>query len=156
MFNIEQFRKYIIVPSLSKLQLYSNDAEELLVFTCAVESRGGTYLKQIKGPALGIYQMEDATYNDIWQRYIRFQNSLSMMLGLNFNASRMPEQDRMIYDLEFATAMARIHYLRVKEPLPKYDDVEAIWAYYKQYYNTVLGKSKKTESIKAYHAFLES
>ena len=71
MFLHNQLRELIITPALSKLQLYSKDAEELLIFTCAVESDGGTYLKQIKGPALGIYQMEPRTYNDIWQNYMR-------------------------------------------------------------------------------------
>ena len=65
MLNIAQFRDLIVKSTLNDLLLYSEDAEELLVFTCAVESLGGTYLQQVKGPALGIYQMEPVTYNDI-------------------------------------------------------------------------------------------
>jgi hypothetical protein len=61
MFNITQFRELLIRPVLDSLQMYSKDAEELLVFTCAAESNGGTYLHQVKGPALGIYQCEPST-----------------------------------------------------------------------------------------------
>jgi len=48
MLNIAQFREFIIQPSLHDLILNSPDAEELLVFTCANESLGGTYIKQLK------------------------------------------------------------------------------------------------------------
>lgn len=155
MFLHEQLRSLIITPALSKLQLYSNDAEELLVFTCAAESDGGTYLKQIKGPALGIYQMEPKTYNDIWQNYIRNRRDLTLLLTHNFDVVRMPDENRMVYDLHFATAMARIHYCRVKEALPSAKDVEAIWNYYKTYYNTPSGKATKSKAIKAYETFIK-
>lgn len=154
MINHHQLRECVIMPALSKLQLYSKDAEELLVFTCAVESNGGTYLKQIKGPALGIYQMEPATHNDIWQRYIRFHTDLSMMLSMNFYAPRMPDESRLVYDLGYATAMARIHYKRVSAPLPSATDVNAMWEYYKEYYNTKEGKSKKDKSVEAYEKYI--
>jgi hypothetical protein len=127
-----------------------------LVFTCACESLGGTYLKQVKGPALGIYQMEPATYTDIWQNFIKNQGSIVNMLSLNFNVVSMPMPERMVYDLQYATAMSRLHYRRVKAPLPDNKNVEAIWEYYKKYYNTVLGKAEKETSIKHYLKYLKS
>ena len=153
MINYAQFQELIISPSLSKLQLFSDSAANLLAFTCAAESRGGTYLKQIKGPALGIYQMEPATYNDIWRNYIFNRADYMQILGLNFNAFRMPEEDRMIYDLHYATAMARLHYRRVDKPLPHANDLDGIWEYYKEFWNTHLGKAKKDKAIKAYKDF---
>jgi hypothetical protein len=156
MIDIKQLRELIIKPSLDKLQMYSDQAEELLVFTCACESLGGTYLKQVKGPALGIYQMEPATYTDIWQNFIKNQGSIVNMLSLNFNVISMPMPERMVYDLQYATAMARLHYRRVKAPLPDNKNVEAIWEYYKKYYNTELGKAEKETSIKHYLKYLKS
>ncbi len=156
MFNCSQFRKLIIEPVLSKLQLYSTAAEEILVFTCAAESLGGHYLMQVKGPAVGIFQMEPATYTDIWINYIRNRNKLSTLLAINFQCTRIPEVERMIWDLNFATVMARIHYLRVKENLPDATDVDGLYEYYKKYYNTVKGKATKDESIKKYQDFLKS
>lgn len=153
MLDIVQFRKLIIVPALSDLKMYSKQAEELLVFTCACESEGGTYIKQITGPALGIYQMEPATYHDIWDRYIVKQSGLLTLLSLKFTANRIAEVNRMTHDLRYATAIARLFYRMQKEPLPSHTDVNAIWAYYKKYWNTEAGKAQKDKSIAAYKKF---
>src|SRR5690348_16020572 len=110
MINASQLREFIIKPVLYDLVLDSVDAEELLLFTCANESDGGTYLKQIHGPALGIYQMEPETYNDIWQNYIRNKSALNLKMVTHFNCNFVPSEERLIYDLKFATAMARIQY----------------------------------------------
>ncbi len=156
MINHDQLREFIIKPALGDLQLYSNDAVELLMFTCAVESKGGYYLKQIKGPALGIYQMEPKTYNDIWQNYIKNKPDIMLRLVHNFKCIAMPEEDRLVYDLRFATAMARLHYARVKEPLPSYDNIDDIWDYYKTYYNTLEGKADYGSSLSDYQDFITS
>ena len=153
MINCNQLRKLIIKPALIELQLYSMDAEELLVFTCAVESDGGTYLKQNEGPALGIYQMEPVTYNDLWQNFIFKKISLNNILGMRFDCYSMPFEDKLIYDLRFATAMARVHYSRFEEPLPRWHDTDAIWEYYKKYYNTSLGASTKNDAIRKFLNF---
>lgn len=154
MFNIAQFRELIIKSTLNDLKMYSENAEELLVFTCAAESVGGTYLKQVSGRALGIYQMEPETYNDIWQNYIQKKPSIGMILFSNFNSIFMPSEEIMIYDLRFATAMARLFYHRIPHPLPNKNDPNEIWEYYKQYYNTEKGKAEKHSSISKYLQFI--
>lgn len=154
MFDSKQFKEHILMPSLSMIKYYSEDAEELLMFTCAAESNGGQYLKQIKGPACGVFQMEPATHDDIWRNYIQHRAALTYPLGYNLGINQIPLPERMIYDLTYATIMARIHYLRVKEALPDRNDVEAIWAYYKKYYNTPLGKATKVKTIDKYYKFV--
>lgn len=156
MVDCSQFRSLIIEPVLSKLQVYSKDAEEILVFTCAAESLGGHYLAQVKGPALGVYQMEPNTYTDIWVNFIRARNQLATLMALHFGCNKIPDVDRLIYDLQFATAMTRIHYLRCSGKLPDAKDVDGIWDYYKKNYNTEKGKAKKDESIKKYQEFIKS
>lgn len=156
MLKVEQLRDLIIKPTLLDLVLYSEDAVELLLFTCAVESNGGTYLKQVKGPALGIYQMEPATYNDLWINYIKNKPSLLMIMLSNFDCVRMPPEDRLIYDLRYATAMTRLFYGRISEALPAKDDIQGIWDYYKKFYNTTAGAAKQVESIQKYLTFLKS
>jgi hypothetical protein len=156
MLDCSQFRSLIVEPVLSKLRLYSKNAEELLVFTCAAESLGGTYLQQVKGPAVGIYQMEPITYTDIWVNYIRARNQLATLMAIHYGCNKIPEVERMIYDLHFATAMARIHYLRMPGNLPDAKDIDGIWDYYKKYYNTEKGKAKKEDSIKKYQDFIRS
>lgn len=153
MFNCEQLTELVIKPTISDLGLYSEEAVELLIFTCANESHGGTYIKQVKGPALGIYQMEPATYNDLWQNFLYKNLSLLLQFNHNFDLHQMPSEMRMVYDLRFATAMARIFYARIKEALPKANDLEGIWSYYKRFYNTVNGKAERQSAIEAYHKF---
>lgn len=156
MFACSQFRSLIIEPVLSKLQIYSKEAEEILVFTCASESSGGTFVHQVNGCALGIYQMEPNTYTDIWVNYIRARNKMATLMALHLGCNRIPDSDRMIYDLHFATAMARIHYLRCSGKLPALYDVEEMWEYYKKNYNTVKGKATKEESIEKYKLFTQN
>jgi len=156
MFDLAQFREYIIKPSTSIIKEYSEDAEELLVFTCAVESLGGKYLKQVGGPACGIYQMEPFTHDDLWRNYIKHRTRLTYPLGYNMCINQIPLPQRLVYDLAYATVMARIHYLRVPEALPNKDDVDAMWDYYKTYYNTSKGKATKAKSLKKYKDFTTS
>jgi len=154
MLDINQFREYIVVPALSELQMYSKDAEELLVFTCATESDGGTFVHQIKGPAVGIYQCEPNTHNDMWRNYIINRSNITAMLALNFDVPRIPDPNRLTYDLKYASAICRLHYARVKPPLPKANDIDGMWEYYKEYYNTPKGKATKEKSISSYYRFL--
>lgn len=154
MLNAYQLKSLVIEPALYDLVMWSEAAEELLLFTCANESDGGSFIHQIGGPALGIYQMEPTTYNDIWQNYIRGKIDLYLKLLHSFNAPTMPSEERLIWDLRFATAMARIHYARVDKPLPAASDIDGIWNYYKTYYNTNLGKADYHDAIEKYNLFI--
>jgi len=143
-----QVKEYIVIPILKQMSIpYSEEAVELLLMTCAHESNGGEYIKQIEGPALGIYQMEPATHDDVWNNYLQYRQELSLdvytALG-NTNANA----DLMIGNMYYATAMARIHYWRVSEALPKRFNYTterkffvALAHYSKTYYNTHLGKA---------------
>lgn len=154
MFKYEQFREFIVKPALKDLTMHSHAAVDLMMFTCAVESDGGTYIKQLHGPAIGIYQMEPETYNDLWQNYIQHNSRILMILLSNFDCHRMPPEDRMIYDLRFATAMCRLHYSRFKDPIPS--STEEIWQYYKLHYNTPKGAATKNESLGKYYNFIRA
>lgn len=153
MINQNQLKELIIKPVLNELILESRNAEEIILFTCAVESMGGYYLKQLNGPALGIYQMEPETHTDIWNSFIISTYPLNTKMTVNFGCNRIPSEERLIYDLRYATAMVRIHYARVKESLPLYTDINAIWEYYKKYYNTSKGAAEKESSISKYKSY---
>lgn len=147
--NKDHLRELITLV-LEELDLYSRDAVELLMLTAAQESRLGHYLKQLhRGPALGIFQMEPATESDIWLNYLRFRPDLQTRVS-----SMMGNTDwkglQMFGNLLYQIAMARVHYLRVSDPLPSRLDVKAMAKYYKDYYNTRLGKATASEAIKNY------
>ena len=70
---------------------------------------------------------------------------------LEITSSKTPYYtDEILYNLRYATAMARIHYLRVKESLPNTNDVAGLAKYWKLYYNTPLGRGTEEEFIKNY------
>lgn len=144
--------EYVIRPTLKHLDLGGKDAENLLLGTAAQESALGTYIHQVNGPAVGIYQMEPATYVDIWNNFLANRiESLVRKLDMYIRLANFDGPEQMIGNLYYATAMARIHYLRVEEPLPNSDDVMATAIYYKKYYNTPLGRATVDDFIANYY-----
>lgn len=156
MIDCLQFRELIIRPSLKAINLYSVDAEELLIATMAQETLGGQYIKQLKGPALGIYQMEPSTYNDIWSQHINNNGNLTLRSEIisycNFHLQ--PAADEMISNLKLSTIMARIFYSRITIALPDHTIIDDIWAYYKKHWNTEDGDAKKYDFIRNYQLYL--
>jgi len=142
--DIDQFVTRIIDPALDLLKLNSLAARELLLGTALQESRL-TYLVQLgKGPALGLFQMEPATHDDIWENFLAYKPELSGRI-----AQIEPEYDAhaMIGNLWYAAAMCRVHYFRAKASLPEAGDLNAQAAYWKRYYNTVRGAGTVDEYI---------
>ena len=166
MFNNLQFRQLIIQPVLQAIYLYSQAAEDLLVGTCAQESRGGTYLfQQGTNPdlyaslkknelAVGIYQMQPATHDDLWDRFLPLTHTtaVGMLVFCGLPYTVRPKASTMLYNLYYATAMARLYYYHtVSEPIPDTLDLQA--EYYKKHYNTANGKATIDEYILNYNYF---
>jgi hypothetical protein len=148
--NTRQLRELIIEPTLKDLKLYSESAVNLLLGTAAQESLMGEYIHQVGGgPAKGIFQMEPATETDIWTHYLKYKPELADRV-----AALMTPHDigggNLVGNLYYATAMARIHYLRKKESLPHHQDVEGMARYWKIHYNTIHGKGTVEEFIHNY------
>ncbi len=149
----KDLRELVVRPALKKIGLWSEAAENLLLGTAAQESQMGRYLRQIQGPALGIYQCEPATHQDIWDNYLIYKGPL---LGAvtKLIVLHMPRTEQLAWNLMYATAIARVHYLRIKEPLPAADDVVSLGCYWKNHYNTHLGKGTVEEYVKSYTAMV--
>ena len=152
MFDITQFRADILTPTLEALQIREIEFKELLVFTCATESAGGTYVKQINGDALGIYQLEPNTFSDLWYNYILRKPDIVNLLSLNLNIHRMPDLSEVITNLKLATALCALLY-KYRKAQVKSIDAEDLWDVYKPLYNTVKGKAERETSIAAYNRF---
>lgn len=148
----DQLLRYVIQPTLVALGADSPAAEALLLGTAAAESRLGRYLHQVGGPALGLYQMEPATHDDIWRHWLPSRPDLrTRLLGWAADAGvAPPPADQMIWDLRYATAMARLHYLRVSSPLPPAADRAAQAGYWKEHYNTPLGRGTTQHYLQAW------
>lgn len=152
MINAFQFRELILRPVLREMDSWSESAENLLVMTMAHESNGGEYLEQTNhGPAWGIYQMEKGTFNDLWERYLSEKPDLVKKIMDVCNLKTQPKAEEMAEDLALATAMARVYYLRIREPIP--EDLDAMSVYAKKYWNTEQGKATAIEYLSAYLRF---
>lgn len=152
--NCTQLKNEIIKPTLEHLGMYSESAVNLLLGTAAQESHMGKYIKQISGgPAVGIYQMEPATHDDIHTNYLSYRPGLEDKVFEFLGNAPSTLAQHLIGNLFYATAMARLHYLRVKEPLPKADDVEGLAEYWKDHYNTEAGKGTVEEFKENYARF---
>lgn len=148
MINADQFLREIIRPTLSILAAANNRMagpvpEALLLGTAMVESNL-TWLRQHpRGPALGVYQMEPATYRSHWLNWIQFRPQIDNLLRSMTPGDH--DATHMIWNLRYATAMARIHYWMRTQPLPQLEE-RGLAAYYLVHYNTVLGKSTAEKS----------
>lgn len=144
---------YVIRPVLKDLELWSPQAERLVLGTACQESQCGRWLRQIgTGPALGIYQMEPATHNDIWENFLKYKGGLKGKLLSYTPERRQMDANEMIGNLFYATAMCRVHYLRVPDKIP--EELPSQAAYWKIHYNTEQGAGKPSEYILAWYRFV--
>lgn len=130
------FCNHVIRPALQSINLWSPEAEELLLGTAIVES-DLLHRKQLgSGPARSFFQMEPITHDDIWNNFLKYKPDLARAISSLITS---PDADKLV-ELEkndpYACAMARAHYARVTSPLPKAGDVEAMAKYWKNHYNT--------------------
>lgn len=154
MIDIYDLRDHIVKPTLSRLGMYSKWAERLVIGTAMAESVVNNDMKlvQINGPAVGIYQMEPFTHNDIYKNYVYYNPKIDAELT-NLTDGTNRTSDRMIWDLRYATAMCRVHYWRQSFDIPNENDIEALAKIWKLHYNSNLGKGtiegfiEKTQGI---------
>lgn len=142
-----------ITDVLQRLGAYSADAVELLLGTCAQESAFGKYRKQLGGgPALGIFQMEPDTFNDIVKNYLAYRPELESKILSISGVTELKATDVENND-DLAICMARVHYMRVKEGVPS--TLEGQANYWKKYYNTVKGAGTVEEYIANYNRYVK-
>ncbi len=141
----QKFRDDVIEPTLDGLGMGGDAAEELLLGT-AIQESNLTHRTQLGGgPGLGLYQMEPATHDDIWNNYLKYRPDLAAKIS-----AFLTSQDKL-HNLQFndayATAMSRVHYSRVSSSLPNAGDISGQASYWKAHYNTPLGKGTISQYI---------
>jgi hypothetical protein len=133
--------KEIAEYALYKIDSYSDDSLAMVVRTGMAESG----YRALKGygegnPAIGFWQIEPATMNDMIDNYIAYRSHYKknlISLGMNF------EQDTIMSvmsNMAVQAALCRLHYRRDKNPIPSWDDLEAQASYWKRVYNSHLGR----------------
>jgi len=144
-----QFRAVVIKPALVSLARAGIPstlvAADLLMATAAVESHLGTFLDQIEGPARSVFQIQPDTLADALQHARSDQR-----MAISEFASSVPTPiiDQISGNLVLAAACARLIYWQVPDPLPPHTPA-GLWAYYKAFWNTPLGRTTETQFMAA-------
>lgn len=130
------------------------EVRELLFGTACIETGLRPRYQDSAGNAIGLFQIEYATFRDIWQRAIK-KNHPELGADLIKNFAKCAPNDITFEDLqlsdELSAIFARLKYAHIKEPIPS--GLERQANYYKKYYNTHLGKATPEHYIKAYKKF---
>lgn len=143
--ELRDLQTLIIRPVTISLGLGGANVEELLVLTAAQESGLGRSLDQNGGgPALGVWQMEPVTHDDIWGNFLAYRAELANKI-LTWTFSALPKPLQMIGNLYYACAMARVQYLRSPHAIPPVGDRQGQWQIYKIAYNTALGAATEAQ-----------
>ena len=138
MIDVKSFRENVVDPVLQHIKLYSPAASNLMVGT-AVQESGLKYLKQINGPALGVYQIEPATLADVISRYLLREDKKELAYLVWGLAGNAHHAEQLIWNMGYATAIARVKYFMATEKLPEAEDIDGLAHYWKTWYNTPLG-----------------
>ena len=146
MLDPDQLKEYVIGPALRHMGVYSVAAEQMVLGTAAVES-GLQYLHQLRqGPAIGLWQMEPPTHNDIYKNFLVYHPKLRIAVGrlvtdaVPYNPVINDRAEMMAWNLRYGAAMCRLHYYRYPEPLPEAGDIEGQAKLWKSRYNSFQGK----------------
>lgn len=142
--NPKQFHMLVIRPVLATMDMGGLAAERLLLGTALTES-GLVYLRQVGGgPALGVFQMEPATHDDIHKNFIGHRVALRQAVE---RWAVTLKAEEMVWNLAYAAVMCRLHYRRRPEPLPAAGDAMGLARFHKTFYNTVAGKTDPAKSV---------
>lgn len=126
----------LVRASTLPLGLNSPAAEELLLMITAHETKCGAMgvVQSGGGPALGLWQMEPPTFNDVMTRIApRRPEFLPTLRALA--ASSALDASMLRAQHAFAAAMARLQLFQFAEALPPPSDIVGMSRYAKSYWN---------------------
>ena len=152
MIVVGDFKKLVLEPTLNYLEMSSPAAINLLLGTALMESRLKHLIQKPNGPALGLFQMEPATHEDIWNNFLKYKTSLAEKVS-GLIAPKPDNETQLKTNLAYATAMCRVHYYRAPTKLPEAEDLDGLAHYWKKYYNTELGAGKPEEFCEVFSVY---
>lgn len=123
---------------LNHLGLYSDEAMDLVMRTGAVESLYQNIEQQSENsPAVGFFQVEQATADDIWHNYLMFRKFSMLPLveqisGYGY-ANGPWDRFQIMSSISLQVVLCRLKYRRVPHPIPKSLNAQA--EYWLKYYN---------------------
>ncbi len=151
--SAEDFLNICLRPTLQEMDKHSPEAEKLLLMIACHESGGFEYMEQVGGPALSFYQIEPATFDDLYYRYLERRQDLKALLTPYEKPGLEPIDNLIEPDQTFATASARLILWQVPDPIPAVEDEAALSEYAKEYWNTGSGKATAQKYLDDYNHY---
>ncbi len=153
----EEFRRYVIRPVLGRLarcdaRLGGAASEQLMLGTAIAESELNA-LAQRGGPALSMFQIEPATFADIYGRYLRLRPRLLTAVRA-FMFPELAPLEQLAGNQHLACAIARVKYWMSPRPLPAPGNIDALGAYWKAHYNTSHGAGRTSRWAYLYRKYV--
>lgn len=144
--NVNQLRSMIkkVVKYLDENNV--NGYTELILTTAIIESNNGYFFKQVKGPALGVFQMEPFTEKCIWDNYLKYNVKLKKKIE-HLRGNSINGLSQLETNISYAIAMTYAHYKRTRKNIPNINNKLELVKFHKKYYNTEKGKSKIDVSL---------
>lgn len=133
---MESTIRKIIKKVCEDLGMYSKDVEDLIIATGNAES-GFRALEQNKGPAVGFFQIEPDTIDDVLDNYARYRPTVMQVL-LEYGMIQGEEHFSVMSNIALQVAFCRLCYRRVPDPIP--NNLNDMAKYWKKFYNTEKGK----------------
>lgn len=152
-------RKYIITPTLIQTDTWSESAE-ILVYGTGFCETNYNYLMQIGTPkngGIGLFQEEPSDAKDIciWLKNGFNKGMLEKVLKA-CNIIELPTDFTCLtWNLRLAVMFCRLHYWRIKRPLPAPDDASGMSEYHKRYYNSMQGAADAVKNAEIFQKIIE-
>ena len=155
--NAQQTLDVVIKPTLALMSQHGNydtiHARQLLLATLAIESDLGLYNRQVRGPAVSVFQLEPPTIFDIAKHWDAFPKMVPIIKQISM-LHMSPNADRLVTECEvnsrLACLMARGKYAMDSKRIPSFDDKQGLYDYYKRVFNSDAGASTYTKWCEAW------
>ena len=156
---VGQMKHRIIGPLYDRLPaVFQSNKQARINLTTgigAAESGWYQYIGQNGGPALGFWDMEPATHDDIQANFIRFRPELKAVQD-QILGGVAPQAALMETRLDYAVMMNAFAILRAPGAIPAADDYAGMSAFHKRWYNTPLGKADPVANLPFFRAAVSS
>jgi len=125
-------------------------AEQLVLGTAAAESGFSDLRQGGGGPALGLWQMEPATFQDLASRFLAVRQDLASVIVSIAAAGEPLRPDQLAWNLRLGAALCRVRYLYDRAPLPPAGNIAGHAATWKRVYNSAQGAGSADHYLKAW------